>query len=1154
MTDLLSLSEEVLREVYQKLQPEGSRRVHYPVWLKLRTFLQGLIVKSDSNCWIWYHRKLKVIAERRFVEVEKVYYHSLMGKYFSDTLEQSQYEGQSISHQPLTLSTIRVWFPEAQINTRRCIESTHHLLLGRRLREAASELCNLEYVCACVLAGEGFQVVENISKLHEDVNNKLSITGLRGLEAEIISKLCQYQRWLCQNMKDIVQDPRGYISLSVIRQPVASTMKIEIDNMLQQTASNIISSSNWSMNSWVRGKPMGQLPHQSFAVLLEIVGHNAYVHDVQWTTNSYRIISASEDCTIKFWNGRTGRLEYSLLTEEPVHRISTSPNGRLIAIFSGQCTLKVCDAETGRLFHSLKAHRVKALSWHADSSKLICTENSDHVRYTRIFNLKTGKQHTTMLGESKALAWSRKGDKLASAAFHDNCVKIWDAQEYVLLQSLEGHFKTINALSWNPAGTHIVSAADDCTARIWNVSECALVFMLKDSSPIVAVRWSTDGQRVATASVDAMIKIWDTFRGRLVKTIKDSSNVAITSLDWSPDCSFVVSGSRDGTLKTWGISNGDQLESYLGHEQCVNHVAWAPKGTAFASASDDGCIKLWDKGSTQVLKSFRGHNSKVFWVSWCLSGEKLYSAGEDNTIRVWDVKNGTELQCISCDNAYAVLVDSNQTFVAVTEYRPSNDSTKLFDVATGKLVSTLEGPANSISWAPDGGVIAIGGANTSIYLCFGESGVVFRCWKAHTKTITATAWSPNGSMLASASEDMTIKLWDASSSSILVTLEDHETSVCHICWSPDTETLATACADFSVKIWNTMDRKMTHRLTGHKKLISALRWCPFSSKVVSSSFDKSIKIWDVGAEETLQQSPEGHNDWVCHVGWNSDGTQLLSSSKDKTIKVWDVETRSILRSNIAHDDVIDFVEFDHLDRFILSCSQDKSLKLWEKDTFRLIQTIQQPYSPAYVVAACWNPSGTMIAYCTTDNTINIWEVKSKQITNTFLLDCAASSIQWSSDNTKLATGSDDKKIDVWDAESGVLLRPMENVTSSIICVSWSPDCNKIAAGSRSPVLQVWNAQSGKVIHALTGHFGWISSVAWSGDGTTLVSGSWDKSVCVWQTDTGQLLKTLHGHNGPVFSVSWHPNSCKIASASADSTIVVWETVQQGHNNQHGWIH
>jgi eukaryotic-like serine/threonine-protein kinase len=167
-------------------------------------------------------------------------------------------------------------------------------------------------------------------------------------------------------------------------------------------------------------------------------------------------------------------------------------------------------------------------------------------------------------------------------------------------------------------------------------------------------------------------------------------------------------------------------------------------------------------------------------------------------------------------------------------------------------------------------------------------------------------------------------------------------------------------------------------------------------------------------------------------------------------------------------------------------------------------------------------------------------------------------VAWSPDGTRIASGSADKTVQVWDAATGDHVVTCSGHSAEVRAVAWSPrDGQRIVSGSLDTTVRVWNAITGSIILTYRGHSQRVRSVAWSPDGTRIASASEDKTVRVWNAITESTILTYRGHSDKVITVAWSPDGTRIASASFDGTVQVWNSTIGGnpliYHRHHGSV-
>ncbi|KLO05511.1 hypothetical protein SCHPADRAFT_723450 [Schizopora paradoxa] len=146
--------------------------------------------------------------------------------------------------------------------------------------------------------------------------------------------------------------------------------------------------------------------------------------------------------------------------------------------------------------------------------------------------------------------------------------------------------------------------------------------------------------------------------------------------------------------------------------------------------------------------------------------------------------------------------------------------------------------------------------------------------------------------------------------------------------------------------------------------------------------------------------------------------------------------------------------------------------------------------------------------------------------------------------SRLASGSRDRTVRIWDSETGKAISPPFEHDSSVYCMVVSPDGKLIASGDFDGALSIWDSETGARKLDLTGaHSGAIWSVAFLPDGSRIVTGSKDNTVKVWDTASGELsLGPWTGHTDDVNSVVFSSDGTLIASGSDDDTIRIWDAI------------
>jgi WD40 repeat protein len=154
------------------------------------------------------------------------------------------------------------------------------------------------------------------------------------------------------------------------------------------------------------------------------------------------------------------------------------------------------------------------------------------------------------------------------------------------------------------------------------------------------------------------------------------------------------------------------------------------------------------------------------------------------------------------------------------------------------------------------------------------------------------------------------------------------------------------------------------------------------------------------------------------------------------------------------------------------------------------------------------------------------------------------SVAVSLDGRRIASGSDDHKVRVWDPENGSVVRALDlGGEGPAPTVASSPDGSLIATGGGDGTLQVWDANSGAKVGKTMRLSGAVYSVAFSPDGQRIATGNSDAMVQVWEWASGAEVVRQRSGDDPqilVRSVAFSPGGDRVVSGDDAGTVRLWD--------------
>ena len=398
------------------------------------------------------------------------------------------------------------------------------------------------------------------------------------------------------------------------------------------------------------------------------------------------------------------------------------------------------------------------------------------------------------------------------------------------------------------------------------------------------------------------IIILDALTGSQTAVLSGHTN-CISSLTYSLDGTYLVSGSNDKTIKLWDVQTGGVIKTFCGHTGQVCSVSISADDTMIASASMDRTICLWNikTGDCCTIERYTDYANTV---TFSPTNSQLLSSSGDGTVQQWDItgyKIGSPVpgghiafspdgtQFVTC-NKSTITIRNTDSRITVAEFNLTNYPDYCY-------------------FSPNGQFIAAA-ADSTVYLweITGPDPCLMQTLIGHSFSVTSLVFS-SPHCLISASSDKSIKFWQVNASLADPVLPDSESSSLTSAPIRSVSLQARDGLAFSidlagmVKIW---DIKTGHCKKSYETQIERIKWADI--QLVS---DRLIIVWGevIGWEVNVWDAEKGKLQTIgtpseCTQGLRmiGDGSRVLQLCED-SIQAWDIYTgESVCEERLKRDD------------------------------------------------------------------------------------------------------------------------------------------------------------------------------------------------------------------------------------------------------------
>lgn len=478
---------------------------------------------------------------------------------------------------------------------------------------------------------------------------------------------------------------------------------------------------------------------QAPRIVINPMGHSAKINNLLFTPDGRKLISISEDKTIRIWSPESGEM---------------------LKKFESQ----IGDGPEGMLYASAISPDGKYL---AVAGYPVSSEKEN---YIILIDLEKNTQISTGIGHSNvinALSFSGSGQYLASGS-DDTTVKIWKVdggKELQIVTSLQVT-SGVSSISFNPKTQDLAVVQQSNDLLIFplggldkGVTKFTPKILKRHHGPIDKVIFSPDGSYLASSSFENELILWRA-DGTVVKEFEKLTE-PMHALAFSYDAKILVALDISGKGMSWALPGGAKFTDYTAHDNTVFSAAFSPSLSGnYIVASAGGTnneILLWNPINGLTVRRIKGKGNAIQDLAFG-NGMELF-VSRDQT------KNGKPQFKLSFDFT-SLTINRNAALPTPQNQNQTKDITQtevnVLDLPKGKSIRTdanQDGRILNFKGMADGSVMV--GSDFSLKM-FDKNGLISKEFIGHSGAVRAIALSGDGKYMASGGEDQSIILWKLS--------------------------------------------------------------------------------------------------------------------------------------------------------------------------------------------------------------------------------------------------------------------------------------------------------------------------------------------------------------------------------------------------------
>lgn len=649
---------------------------------------------------------------------------------------------------------------------------------------------------------------------------------------------------------------------------------------------------------------------------------------------------------------------------------------------------------------------------------------------------------STMQAPSPVTFLAHHESGILAAGYANGNIKVWDMASGSVIINFQGHKSSITIIRFDKSGTRIVSGSSDTTIILWDLVGEEGLFKLK-------------GHKGEIRGVDFLREY--------------EVNSDIDSLD-----TYLVSVSKEGTIKLWDLRSQQCIETHLAHSNECWSLGVDVDKSLLVTSGNKTQAKLWTidllKPDTQKLsevgtleKQSKARCLEIAFRKFRSMGEDFdifYLQNADRTVELYRLRNADELKKGIANRTKRLKAKGYSSEEILESLKESEISMRVASLQAIRADAKVKSCCWIASDVPNLKRIDL------------VVSLVNNCIEYYRLPVD------EGLKKIKPSEAHTSKQYS-------IDLPGHRADIRSMDLSSDNKLLATV-SDGEMKIWNIINAKVIRSFALASGYALSCKFLPGGSLIVVAFKSGALELYDLATSSLVERIEKAHGSEtlkdnneaaIWSLDLTPDGKTLVSGGNDKKVKFWDFKVEQELVPGA--------------DTYI------NKMKIVHKRTLEVTDD---------VLCVKISPDARFLAISLLNNNVNVVFFDTLKLYLTLYgHKLPVLSIDISHDCKLVITSSADKNIKIWGLDFGDCHKSIFGHTDSVMSVKFIDSTHNFFSAGKDGVIKYWDGDKFECIQKIPAHQSEVWCLVTSSDGSFVISTSHDHSIKLFSITNDQVF-------------------------------------------------